>query len=131
MDYLKEMGLRIATLRKSLNITQDALAQMTGYTSRSSINKIEKGMVDIPQSKIVEFAKALGTTPTFILGTEENTPEEPKLTEGERMLLEAYRRASDDVKPVLVEAIKALENMPIEALRVVAASFRASQANDI
>jgi repressor LexA len=41
---------------------------MLGYKSRSSINKIEKGINDIPQSKIVEFAKALRTTPEELMG---------------------------------------------------------------
>ena len=74
MEYLKGVGLRISALRKSQGITQEGLAQMVGYTSRSSINKIEKGLVDLPNSKITEIAKALGTTPTYIMGIEEENP---------------------------------------------------------
>lgn len=43
-------------------MTQDELAEKTGYKSRSSINKIEKGGNDLSQSKIVLFAKILQTT---------------------------------------------------------------------
>lgn len=54
--------------REELGISQEELANMLGYKSRSSINKIEKGINDIPQSKIVEFAKALRITPEELMG---------------------------------------------------------------
>lgn len=58
----------IKKLRLEQNMTQDELAQKVGYTSRSSINKIEAGKVDLSQSKIIEFASALGVTPAQLMG---------------------------------------------------------------
>ena len=49
--------------RLALKMSQDTLAELTGYKDRSSIAKIEKGDVDISESKIRDFAKALKTTP--------------------------------------------------------------------
>jgi repressor LexA len=49
-------------------MTQDELAKKMGYKSRSSINKIELGLTDIPQSKITAFARALHTTPAHLMG---------------------------------------------------------------
>ena len=49
----------IKRLREEKGLSQDALAKLTGYTDRSSITKIEKGLVDLQQSKIELFAKAL------------------------------------------------------------------------
>lgn len=49
-------------------MTQEELARLTGYTDRSSIARIEKGEIDLPQSKIKQFAKALGTTPGHLMG---------------------------------------------------------------
>lgn len=69
MDLYK----RIRTKRLELKMSQDELAKKTGYTSRSSINKIESGQVDLPQSKIIAFAKALNTTPAYLMGWEEET----------------------------------------------------------
>ena len=66
-----EIGERIRQCRERIGMTQDELAQATGYKSRSSINKIEKGGNDLPQSKIVIFAKALSTTPSYLMGWEE------------------------------------------------------------
>ena len=51
-----EIYKRIRARREELGISQEELARRMGYKSRSSINKIEKGENDIPQSKIVAFA---------------------------------------------------------------------------
>ena len=37
----------IKKLREELGMSQDELAEKAGYTSRSSIAKIEKGLVDL------------------------------------------------------------------------------------
>lgn len=58
----------IKKLREEQEMSQDTLAKLTGYTNRSSITKIEKGLVDLPQSKIELFAKALGTTSRELVG---------------------------------------------------------------
>lgn len=58
----------IKILREQKGLSQDELAKLTGYTSRSSIAKIEKGEVDLTRSKIITFAKALGTSPGNLLG---------------------------------------------------------------
>lgn len=49
-------------------MSQDRLAELTGYKDRSSIAKIEKGEVDLAESKIREFAKALKITPQELMG---------------------------------------------------------------
>lgn len=61
----------IKNLREERGLSQDALAKLTGYTDRSSIAKIEKGQVDLQQSKIELFAKALGTTSYALMGWDE------------------------------------------------------------
>ena len=65
MDLYKNIKLR----RKELKLSQDELAKLTGYTDRTSISKIESGKVDLPQSKIHIFAKALHTTEGELMGT--------------------------------------------------------------
>ena len=49
--------------RLSLGMTQSELAEKTGYSDKSMIARIEKGAIDLPQSKIKLFAKALSTSP--------------------------------------------------------------------
>lgn len=62
------IGDNIQRLRKLRGLTQEELAKLMGYKSKSTINKIELGVNDIPQSKIAKFAEVLGTTPAEIMG---------------------------------------------------------------
>lgn len=62
------IGEKIKKRRIELNLSQQQLADKLGYTSRSSITKIEKGENDIPRSKVIEIAKALETTPDYLMG---------------------------------------------------------------
>lgn len=71
---------RIKLKREELKMSQDELAKKLGYKSRSSINKIEIGENDIPQSKIKAFAKVLNTTPAYLMGWDE--PNQKNLTQG-------------------------------------------------
>lgn len=66
-----EIGERIKNKRESLGMTQEELAIKAGYKSRSSINKIEKDGRGLPQSKILLIAKALDTTPAYLMGWDE------------------------------------------------------------
>ena len=68
---------RIKLRRQELNMSQEELAMKVGYKTKSSINKIESGQNDISQSKIYEFAKALKTTPSYLMGWEDEIKEEP------------------------------------------------------
>lgn len=67
------IGERIRQLREDRKMSQDELAQRCGYKSRSSINKIELSR-KLPADKIEILAKALGTTPGYIMGWEEPAP---------------------------------------------------------
>ena len=62
--------------REELGLSQEELAAKLGYKSRSSINKIELGLSDIPFSKIPLFAKALEIEPEILMGWEKNKKQE-------------------------------------------------------
>ena len=66
-----ELYKNIKKQRQQLNLTQTELAQKLGYADKSMIAKIEKGQVDLPQSKIIAFADALETTPGLLMGWSE------------------------------------------------------------
>lgn len=112
---MSTVGENILTMRKSLGWTQEELAKRMGYKSKSTINKIELGINDIPQSKIVKFAEVLGTTPAYLMGwsEEENqeqpSPDKQELTEGERLILDLYDRLPEDKKNILIEMAQVLK----------------------
>jgi len=72
---LISLGKNIKAARLQKQWTQEELAARMGYKSKSTINKIELGINDIPQSKIAQFAEVLGVTPGYLMGWEQE-PEE-------------------------------------------------------
>ena len=106
-ELLTDVGQRIRARRLELHLSQDELAKLAGYKSRSSINKIEQGKNDIPQTKIQDIATALSTTVAYIMGAEPNIPTPDvavDASEKELSLLKKYRRL-DDVGKATVDAV--------------------------
>lgn len=64
---MADIGNLIRKRREELGMTQDELAEKTGYKSRSSINKLEKGGNDLPRAKIRIFAKVLNIAPEYFV----------------------------------------------------------------
>ena len=58
----------IKKYRTEQNITQQQLALKAGYKDKSMIAKIEKGLIDLPQSKIIAFADIFGIEPGELMG---------------------------------------------------------------
>lgn len=102
----------IKMFRKKARMTQEELAKKTGYSDRSSIAKIEKGEVDLSQSKIKLFANALGTTPSVLMGwvSEDQSKKNDQLAE----LIVRLRRDVD-----LLETFIALSELPPEQYTAV------------
>lgn len=64
---MSTVGERIRAARKAKGMTQRELGERTGYTSRSTIAKIEAGVNDIPRSQVAAFAEALGCTVAYLM----------------------------------------------------------------
>ena len=71
VNELVEFGKRVAELRAMRGMTLQDLADKCGYTSRSSIKKIESGKVNVPTQKVKAIADALGVSPLVLMGREE------------------------------------------------------------
>ena len=69
---MSDIYQRIKMRREELGLSQEALAKRMGYKSKSSINKIEMGINDIPQSKVLAFARALNTTTAYLMGDDDS-----------------------------------------------------------
>ena len=111
-----DIGKRIYDRRNALGMSQAELAAKTGYKSRSSINKIELGINDLPHSHITAFADALDPTLEYLMNwetTEKNAPvSEDVLSESELLLIELFRQIPEESKPLVLSMIKAaLKNL--------------------
>lgn len=65
---LENLGKKVKEKREMLGYSQQKLADLMGYTSRSTITKIEKGERDLPLDKLKLLAKVLKTTPEYLVG---------------------------------------------------------------
>lgn len=109
---------RIKQRRIELNMSQDDLAKKLGYKSRSSINKIERDASGLPQTKIAAIAKALDTTPSHIMGWDEEIEERPSemATQFATMLkdpdfielFEEYKKLNPEGKKMIKKIIRNL-----------------------
>ena len=73
---LDNIGERIKKERERLGLSQAELGRLVGYSSRSTINKIEKGERDIPRDKVAKFAQVLDVNPAYLAGfTEKDIPD--------------------------------------------------------
>lgn len=73
---MDNIGERIKKERERLELSQAELGRLVGYSSRSTINKIEKGERDIPRDKVAKFAQVLDVNPAYLAGfTEADIPD--------------------------------------------------------
>ena len=97
--------------RNRLNLTQTDLANKLGYADKSMIAKIEKGQIDLPQSKIFAFAKALDTTPSALMGLDGVSPNSITITNPDEIqIIENYREASETTRKA-INTLLNLENL--------------------
>lgn len=68
------IGERIAKYREEKGLSQEELAKLLGYKSRSTINKIETGQRDVPRKMIAQLSIILNVNPLDILGENEKSP---------------------------------------------------------
>ena len=132
---MSELSTRVRLRREELGLSQEQLAQRMGYRSKSSITKLEKGVNDIPQSKVEEFAAALETTPAWLMGLDNTAFVPPPgfeplprdvaeqvsialkyegYLEKERRQVEQFRRAEERLLP------PDADYMQVEGLRIEA-----------
>lgn len=62
------IGERIKLKREEKKWTQEELARRMGYSTKSTIAKIETGVNDVSASNVEKFANVLGTTIAYLMG---------------------------------------------------------------
>ena len=110
----EDMARKIRELRQERGMTLEQVAQVVGV-GKSTVRKWETGMIaNMKRDKIADLAKALGTTPAYLMGWEEQeTPPPPtmeSLSEGEKALLELFNRVPEDQQKLVLQMIRAALN---------------------
>lgn len=94
--------------RQQLNMTQSELAKKLGYADKSMIAKIEKGTIDLTQSKILAFADALETIPEELMGWEEKNNSPSRIWKNLKQLRKS--------KGVSTNELSKFSNIPLEQI---------------
>lgn len=103
------VGLRIKIAREQKNLTLDEVAKRC-ETTKQTIYKYENEIVtNIPYDKIVLLSKALDVTPSYLFGWDEkkDSPSEPQLTEGEKVLIDLFRKVPEEHQQIVLQMIRA------------------------
>lgn len=109
-DMLKQFGMNIRRLREMRGLSQERLAELSGYKSRTSINKIEMGKTDIGQKAIARIAEALGVSSSDLMDgyAEQKNREVPAATEN-----------LSDIKSKFIESVMEMTDEQIILLQAV------------
>ena len=101
------IGERIKNRRIELGLTQTELAERMGYTSRTSICTVEKDKEDLTTTRIRKFAKALETTPSYLMGWEDKKIDlNITVSDDERILLENFRASDEETKRMVARMLE-------------------------
>lgn len=90
--------------------SQDELAQRVGYSDKSMISKIEKGLVDLSQSQIIKFSEVFGVPASVLFGN--GSADAPALSPDKEELLGNYDKLNDEGKQEARKYVKLLGNSP-------------------
>ena len=113
---MSNVGKNIRRAREALGWTQEDLASRMGYKSKSTVNKVELGINDISQSKVVKYADALGVDPAALMGWEplpfekEKPTEDGELSEERSNFIERVRRMPESDFQRLLKFLDLVEN---------------------
>ena len=106
-------GERISTALKIKGIKQYELCKLANVP-KSSLSLYLSGAYEPKQDRVYSISKALNVNEAWLMGYDvpmerkkENAPEESLLSEGEQILIEAFRKLPEDVRKSHLELIRA------------------------
>ena len=101
-----ELYKNIKSRRIELEMSQQELSSLVGYSGKSMISKIERGEVDLSQTMIQKFADALRTTPGELMGYEEEKSEVPEFDPDHLELIDLYSKLTKDQKKTVMNLLR-------------------------
>ena len=114
-DKIEPCSKRIAEALKIKGLKQAELCKIANVP-KSSLSLYLSGAYEPKQDRVYDIAKALNVSEAWLMGYDvpmerqdrKKTvpPEEPKLTEGEAMLLDIFRRVPEDKQELVLQMIR-------------------------
>ena len=108
-----EMAKRIKDLRAKFGLTLEQVAEQVGV-GKSTVRKWETGMIsNMRRDKIADLAKALHTTPSYLMGWDDEEPEQEPgrdiLDDVDVAFYGDYKELSEDDKETLRDMAKVMK----------------------
>lgn len=114
-----DLATRVKRRREELGLSQEQLALRMGYSSRTSINKIENGR-PCSQKIIARLAEALNVSIPYLMGWTSEEPQDAEkeksttlvedggLTENQRLLMQFVQSVPDDKAEMILRVIRSI-----------------------
>ena len=102
-----DLSNKIKELRLQRGMTLEQVGTIVGV-GKSTVRKWETGMIEnMKRDKIALLAKALGTTPAYLMGwNEEKQTPSATFTEGEELLLNLFRQIPEHKQQYVLDMIR-------------------------
>ena len=100
---------RIKALVENSGMSYQDLEKLTGI-KKSSLQRYASGVTTkIPLDVIEKLSVAFNVSQEYLMGWDENkdSPSEPQLTEGEKVLLDLFNRVPEDKQQLVLHMIRA------------------------
>ena len=105
---MMKIGEKIKQRRQELMWSQRELAAKMDY-DHSTIGRIERGTIDIPQSRITQFSEVLGVPVSYLMGWEEkSTAQGSELSEEMVELIDCIKKLPEDKIQMLLQVARSI-----------------------
>ncbi len=101
-------------IKKALAIRDMKQSELCKKTDipKSAISEYISGAYEPKQDRLLLMAKALRVSPVWLMGfdvpmEEKNSPDNLQLTEGEKVILDLFRRVPEDQQQLVLQMIRA------------------------
>lgn len=106
------VGEKIRVRRIQNGLSMQELAERMGYANKSTVARIESGEIDPPQSKVVKFAEALGTSVADLMGWLDEENEKPavqgELSDKVKQLVDFALSVPEDKVDLVLKVMKSI-----------------------
>ncbi len=106
------IGERIKGKRIEMNMSQRDLAEKMNYSNHSTIGKIERGQVDISQTRMAQFAEVLHTDVAYLMGWDDDKKENPdifdEVSKKRQALIDFAKSVPEDKAELVLRVMKSI-----------------------
>lgn len=95
-----DIGAKIKQRRLELGWSQRELAKKMGYKDNTTLTKIERGLVDVSQSRVMQFSQVLDVSIAYLMDWEDEEKQkqsaESELSIQKKELIQKVMQMSDE-----------------------------------